>query len=234
MISRNLIRRGDNFNPPYPYFTKSPGWRFFGRMRNMIKAIIFDIGGVVLPKRIEEVYLKLVNDLGIDNDSFEDFRKNYDFSGILKGEDSIEKFLKDVEKKFSLEVNIIEKWKKIYVDSMPIDNEVVNVIKKLKKNYITPSLSNTSKLHAEINRKRGVFSYFQPALNSCDLGLMKPEKEIYNLILDRLNLKPEECIFIDDRESHIDSAKKLGFKTILFKDSQQLLSDLNKNNIKLD
>ncbi len=203
-------------------------------MRNMIKAIIFDIGGVVLSKRIEEVYLKLINDLGIDCDSFEDFRKNYDFSGILKGEDSIEKFLKDIKKKFSLEVNIIERWKKVYVDSMLINNEVINIINRLKKNYIISSLSNTSKLHAEINRKRGVFSYFEPALNSCDLGLIKPEKEIYNLMLDRLNLKPEQCIFIDDREPHIDSAKKLGFKTILFKDSQQFLSDLNKNNIKLD
>jgi len=203
-------------------------------MRNMIKAIIFDIGGVVLSKRIEEVYLKLINDLGIDYDSFEDFRKNYDFSGILKGEDSIEKFLKDIKKKFSLEINIIERWKKVYVDSMLINNEVINIINRLKKNYIISSLSNTSKLHAEINRKRGVFSYFEPALNSCDLGLIKPEKEIYNLMLDRLNLKPEQCIFIDDREPNIDSAKKLGFKTILFKDSQQLLSDLNKNNIKLD
>ena len=200
----------------------------------MIKAIIFDIGGVVLSKRIEEVYLKLINDLGIDYDSFEDFRKNYDFSGILKGEDSIEKFLKDIKNFFSLEVNIIERWKKVYVDSMLINNEVINIINRLKKNYIISSLSNTSKLHAEINRKRGVFSYFEPALNSCDLGLKKPEKEIYNLMLDRLNLKPEQCIFIDDRELHIDSAKKLGFKTILFKDSQQLLSDLNKNNIKLD
>ena len=45
---------------------------------------------------------------------------------------------------------------------------------------------------------------------------MKPDQEIYKILLDRYGLKAEECVFIDDTEENVRSAEKLGFKGIVF------------------
>ncbi|MCR5785706.1 MAG: HAD family phosphatase [Eubacterium sp.] len=56
---------------------------------------------------------------------------------------------------------------------------------------------------------------------------IKPEKEIYEILLDRYNLKAEECVFIDDKEENIEGAKALGFETILFDDFENVHEKLN-------
>ena len=71
-------------------------------------------------------------------------------------------------------------------------------------------LSNMSKEYIEFLRKMDVFKYFEGEIISCETALIKPEKEIYSLLLERYNLEPEQTMFIDDRKENTDAAAELG------------------------
>jgi HAD superfamily hydrolase (TIGR01509 family) len=61
-----------------------------------------------------------------------------------------------------------------------------------------------------------VFQHFEGEIISCEVGLIKPEREIYNLLLDRYNLVPEQTMFIDDRKPNVDAAAEVGINPFHF------------------
>ncbi len=71
-------------------------------------------------------------------------------------------------------------------------------------------LSNMSKEYIDFLRKMDVFKYFDGQIISCEVSLIKPEKEIYELLLERYNLEPEQTIFIDDRKQNVEAAAEIG------------------------
>lgn len=80
----------------------------------------------------------------------------------------------------------------------------------------------------EVDRERGILDIFDPCILSCEVGLQKPGKEIFKLALERANLKPEECVFIDNKEENLIDPKELGFYVILFENNKKTLEELNK------
>lgn len=71
-------------------------------------------------------------------------------------------------------------------------------------------LSNMSKEYIDFLREMDLFKYFDGQIISCEVSLIKPEKEIYELLLERYNLEPEQTIFIDDRKQNVDAAAEIG------------------------
>ena len=67
---------------------------------------------------------------------------------------------------------------------------------------------------------------FDSVLYSFDASALKNGKVIFELILEKLDAKPEQCIFIDDVQGNLDIAKSLGIDTIIFKNSDQLEKEL--------
>ncbi|MBU4493019.1 MAG: HAD family phosphatase [Nanoarchaeota archaeon] len=82
-------------------------------------------------------------------------------------------------------------------------------------------------------KKFALDKLFDGMLFSCDFGMDKPHAEFYELLLDKYNLNPKSCIFIDDFTENIDAAKRLGFKTILFEDAATLKNQLHKFGISI-
>jgi HAD superfamily hydrolase (TIGR01509 family) len=66
---------------------------------------------------------------------------------------------------------------------------------------------------------------------SGEVGHIKPEPEIFQILLDKIGRPPDECLFIDDSLANIGQAQKLGFATILFQSPQQLETSLRDFNI---
>ena len=62
---------------------------------------------------------------------------------------------------------------------------------------------------------------------------LKPEKEIYLDLINKLNLDAEECIFIDDLEKNVIGAKKIGIKGIQYKNHENLLKELRKLSVQI-
>ena len=73
-----------------------------------------------------------------------------------------------------------------------------------------------------------IYHLFDVVVSSYNLKISKPNPEIFYHTLEKLNVKPEEAIFIDDREINTEAAKALGITSILFKDFKQFKKDLTK------
>ncbi len=66
---------------------------------------------------------------------------------------------------------------------------------------------------------------------SCDVGIRKPDSNIYKITLKEIQLKPSQTIFVDNSHWNILPAQKLGMKTILFKNNKQFFKEIKKFNL---
>jgi HAD superfamily hydrolase (TIGR01509 family) len=73
-----------------------------------------------------------------------------------------------------------------------------------------------SKEYIDFLRKMPVYQYFDGEIISCEVGLVKPEKEIYSLLLERFCLDPAQTMFIDDRKENVVAAAELGIAPFHF------------------
>ena len=106
--------------------------------------------------------------------------------------------------------------------------EMLEFNKKLRARGIkTAILSNILIFQAEVIREKEGYKDFDAVILSYEEGLIKPEDlDFYHLAPKRLGVKPEECIFIDDKEENLPPAQSIGIKTVLFKDPQQAIKDV--------
>lgn len=124
------------------------------------------------------------------------------------------------------------KLNKIVLDHFrPIGNPK-KTLEELRKNYVLGMVSNQTDWIDELNEKYGFKKYFDHYLISKEVSLRKPSKEIFNLLLERCKLKPEEVVFIDDTASYEENVKILGIDFINFKNPSQLINELEERGIK--
>ena len=96
----------------------------------------------------------------------------------------------------------------------------------MKKNYAVGLITDATDLSAKLNKEMGLYDHFDSTVISCEVGYKKPEKEIFLIALSKLKLPANECVFIDDREEHLNMPKELGFHVVHFKNNEQLINDL--------
>ncbi len=80
-------------------------------------------------------------------------------------------------------------------------------------------LSNASDKFYEYFPNFAPLSYFDGILVSADEGVTKPDIRIYRIFLERFGLRPEECLFIDDREDNVEGARAAGMRACVFRNS---------------
>jgi len=123
-------------------------------------------------------------------------------------------------------------WNDIFFLSAK-NRSVFGLVNNLRTNYKTAMLSNINILHYEYLRKNfPVFGVFDKIFLSFQMGLIKPNKEIYNLVMRELGVNPEEIFYTDDRPELVQSAKSLGIRGCVFTSFDQLVNALRENEIK--
>ncbi len=201
----------------------------------MIRAVIFDFGNVLCTFDNNIFLGKLSRNCG---KTIEELRKIiYVKSNAAKkietSEITEEQFFETVTKICGLTMSKEE----FYIAFTHIFTEIpgtYEIVKKLKKNYKLAVMSNTTKQDFEYNLKPlEVFPLFDAVTLSFKVGVMKPDERIYRDTLEKLNLKPDECVYIDDRKDFAGKATKLGMKGIIFTSPKQLENDLRALGIKL-
>ncbi|MBA3064851.1 HAD family phosphatase [Candidatus Woesearchaeota archaeon] len=201
----------------------------------MIKAIIFDYGNVIW-KWNNHIFLdKIVKK---SNKSYE-YIDNFIFLSGLQdkfelGEISEIDFFRIIKEQCNLSITRKEFFKE-YTDRLfeKISSTTV-LIKKLKKDYKVALLSNTTKVDFDyLIKKLREFSLFDSVTLSFELGFAKPDKGIYLDALKKLNLRPDECIYIDDIKEYSDAASKLGIRGIHYTSYENLIKELKKLNVKV-
>lgn len=197
------------------------------------KAIIFDIGGV-LCHGISKVHFNLAKDFNIDLVKFYKSLHKYEkdaATGVLSSAGFPKLVAKDPKIKDYRK--FIRRWSILLEKYLLIDKKIEKIIKILKKDYTIGTLTNVVKITDRIRRKKNMYKHFKIKLISCEVGLKKPDPKVYKLLIKKLNLSPQEIIFIDDNKKLLLSAKKLGINTILFKNHSQLVKDLRKFGVEI-
>jgi 2-haloacid dehalogenase len=91
-------------------------------------------------------------------------------------------------------------------------------------NFNGPKFRETQKRFDFLNR-------FRDIVVSGEVGMLKPDAEIFELFLERNGLAARDCVFIDDSRANVASAASLGFDAIHFSSAQQLAQDLRRRGL---
>ena len=190
----------------------------------MIKNIIFDIGGVMFDDSTQNIN-KVLNENSellckkVYGKSFLDC-----VLGKVNVSDYIESFKNDSDYE---KVKYILSRDHLHI-SYPLMNENFEYISSLKdKGYNLYILSNITKDSYEyVNETVDISKIFNGGVYSYQEGLVKPDRRIYELIVDRYNLNKEETMFFDDKQKNIDAANEFGIKGVLFKTIKDIENNL--------
>lgn len=199
-----------------------------------IKAIIFDVGGVLDKGTFYDHYIPMCNELRINLKDFHKAYHKYSYKARV-GKISTKVFISSIAKSLKISYKkLLECWVKQKRKSLKKDIEVEKTLNKLRKRYILGALTNVIELHDRIRIEKGFYKMFKYKICSYQAGACKPQVKFYKMILKKLkNIKPEEMIFIDDVRVCLKPAKKLGMKIILFKNNKQLVKELRKLNVEI-
>ncbi len=104
--------------------------------------------------------------------------------------------------------------------------ENIELLHRLSLNYKIGGLSNAGPSYREILKERNLLPLFEELVLSSEVGLSKPEARIFHLLLRKMNLQPEEAVFIDDTEENALSAEAVGMKSIFYQNSRDLKEKL--------
>jgi len=212
-------------------------------MKREVKAIIFDVGGVLaigsIPKKHRgilhhtKVHEYIAKRLNISLDQWFD-SIDTTYAKTIEGKISRAKALKIIAKNVNVSTKKLEKIAlKAYKKNFKQNKQLFKKAFELKKQkYKIGVLSDQWYLSKEALMPDKLYKKFDEVVVSCDVGVRKPNPKIYKLILKKLKLPAKHCLFIDNQQWNIKPAKKLGMKTILFKNNEQLFKELGKRGIK--
>lgn len=195
------------------------------------KAIVFDYAGVVAGDTASKFDQGISKITGA---SVDDYKKVYyrhndlHNTGKISWEELWKRVLIDLDKETLLDevLIFIRKPKKI-------NKNVIKLIEELKnKDYKVALFSNYSKVGGQ--RMRDVLhldKIFDLMLISGEIGLAKPHPDAFLYLIEKLDIKANEIVFIDDSPKNIKTAKELGITTILCEDPKNIRSQLKKKDI---
>jgi epoxide hydrolase-like predicted phosphatase len=199
----------------------------------MIKAIIFDFGGVCFyPGNTNQMIKEALFNSSLPKMKILLLILNFRKRRMIK--EAVEEFNSGLmdEKKFWKKVKEITNYdfdeKEIKENIISLNNPikpVMNVIKKLKRKYKVGLLTNNNSWLDEINKRHNFYQYFDVVVNSFDVKITKPSEKIYKIVLKRLGVKPEEAVFVDDKKENVDAARRVGMKAIHYKNPKRLIEE---------
>lgn len=184
----------------------------------MIKAVIFDFFGVLV------------------TEGFKQFREDYFSEDEVKREEAVQ-LINQVDSgdipmhSFTSQLAELagitpEEVQKQLGGNKPNKPLLAYIAENLKGKYKIGILSNSSMDFPRQLLDQEDVELFDDIILSYRLGMVKPQPEIYKTAVSRLKINPGEAVFIDDSEGHVDGAKLVGMKGILYKDFPQMKNDL--------
>lgn len=199
----------------------------------MIRNVIFDIGNVLASFRWKELF----QDLGFTGKSFDCIAKATvlhptmwnEFDRSLMSDEEIiarciertPEYEKEIRRLFETTAGLVEEY--------PYSYEWIRGLKEQGyKVYLLSNYGKTSYEAARDNHRLSFLPLVDGGVISYEVQLVKPEPGIYQALLQKYNLKPEECIFLDDKPENIEAAKALGFHGIVVESRTQAEEELEK------
>jgi putative hydrolase of the HAD superfamily len=202
-----------------------------------LQAVIFDYGEVLSGPPNPQAHQNLLNIAGVEKELFEEaywaHRLDYD-ADILNGQTYWQAVARDTEAHFTPQQieQLMEQDAAMWMDLNPA---MVAWIPKIKQAGLRLGILS--------NMGYGVLGYIRPRFDwldqfdhltwSCELGVVKPDPAIYLHTLKKLQVEPQQALFIDNLEKNIIAAESVGLHALLFTNVDQLQKDLSKRGYRL-
>lgn len=180
----------------------------------MIKAVCFDFFGVVC----SDGYWKFTGSQKNTNSAFAEYADEVN-SGELHWQDFVSK-VANASGKTTQEVNEMYKAEQI-------NPQIVGYIESLRSKYKTALITNAH--HEFIDtliNKTHLEQVFDVISISSRLKTIKPEPKIFEITLQKLEVQPQEAVFVDDLDRHVRGAEAVGMHAILYKNFTQMRAEL--------
>jgi putative hydrolase of the HAD superfamily len=204
----------------------------------VISTIIFDLNRVLVDddffyKKLPKFDVLLRKELGISTDVFiNHYRKYapYMGTGVLKEDEFWNMVLSDAGAKKNV------RFCKRFIRDIVYKKEGIMPVLRILKNmgYKLVVLAGDSDYFAEHKLNNfGFDKVFDHVFTSAQYGLSKSDERIYENVVKDLEVSPEECVFVDDKISHLVPAEMVGLQGVWFTNVKKLLIDLEHKGIKL-
>jgi len=195
-----------------------------------IRAIIFDLGGVLLRTADFSLREKLASKYGLSRAELEELIfYGYSGGGVQRGEISLEEHWKNVGLRLNCSPEELEKLIREFFAEDRLDNDLLNYIRQLHEKYKTALLSNAaSNLRTQIAEKWHFEDAFDVMVISGEIGMLKPEVGIFVHVVEQLCVEAGEAVFVDDARENVEGARKAGLSAIHFHSPQQARAELER------
>jgi len=204
----------------------------------VIRAVVSDFGGV-LTTPLSSGFLRIQDDVGVPRDAF---RQAMIAATAAEGINPLyrletghipeQAFLAALERQLAdilgHEVTL-HGFGERYLAALDPNEELFAYYQELHERGTRFALltNNVREWEPHWRAKLPIDDIFETVVDSAFVGVRKPDPEIYGIVLERLRLPAQECVFIDDLERNVEAARELGFATVHFHDTAQAIAAID-------
>ena len=194
----------------------------------VVQAIIFDFGGVLVRTEDRKPRTVLAERLGMTYDELSALIFDSPSAiQAMRGEISALEHWDEVRKSLDLDAEGVEWVSTEFWAGDALDENLVNVLRSLRPRYTTVLLSNAwDDLRPMIEEEWKIDDAFDRLVISAEIGMVKPDLQIYQWVIAELGVDASQAVFVDDFVQNIEGANAAGMKTIHFQSPDQALQEL--------
>ena len=194
----------------------------------MIRAVVFDIGGILEPPWAEALLGELPQFVRMERGRFGAHLAEHHVA-LTEGRMSLAELYRRIlpDTGAPASERALARHLDIYLRATARhDARVLDLVEVLKRRYVVACLTNTELEVGELNRRRGLYRPFQRAYLSTEIGLHKPGRAIFEWVLRDLGCAGPEAVFVDDGDANVRGAREAGLHAIHYRDFDQLTGEL--------
>lgn len=193
-----------------------------------IRAIFFDLGGVILRTEYQAPRQQLAERFGMDYEDIDKIVFGIESAKRASvGEITEEEHWRHVMKVLKLPVEDYKPIEREFFGGDVLDRSLIQFLRSLRPQYKTGLISNAwSGLRSYILREK-FDDAFDQIIISAEVKVAKPSAKIYHLALEQVGVSPNEAVFVDDVWENIQACEKVGMKGILFKTAASTIKQIN-------
>jgi putative hydrolase of the HAD superfamily len=196
------------------------------------RLVIFDMGGVVVDFEVDR-FLHHVSQLV--QRPFDEVQQAVYHEDLLLplevGRIKPEQYYAHLKESLALPWTY-DQFVRAWNDTLRENPDVTPLVHQVHKHHRLTALTNTNALHSQHMRTTfASLAVFDDWIASCEVGLRKPDPEIYRLALERADVEAQETVYVDDRPELIEAGRRVGLTAIRFESSKQLEQDLSSINL---
>lgn len=195
----------------------------------MIRAVIFDFGRVISDQKPMSLFRGYEEDLGLTPGTLNRIMFGSPvWQEVLVGRRTADDYWREIGPALGLHTpDEINAFRHRYHADEAINTSVLDLIRRLYGHYKLAVLSNSPLGLARWLADWEMLDLFDAVVCSGDEGVVKPDPAIFELTLRRLDVAPEEAVFVDDYPGHVEAARALGLHGIHFTTAEALVDELD-------